>query len=83
MRVNIQSILRVFCFINISIKLPKNLLHMNPKMRQIWHLLICVHHTKCNFSDFYVIYLNAMGIILIYIYIQITNSIVSLPTTEI
>ena len=31
MHVNIQSILGVFCFINIATKLPKNLLHMNPK----------------------------------------------------
>ena len=40
--IGIQSVLRVFCFINISIKLPKNLLHKNPKMRQICRLLICV-----------------------------------------
>ena len=47
MHVNIQSILGVFCFINIATKLPKNLLHMNPKWDKFGvYSSVCISHVK-------------------------------------
>ena len=38
----IQSILWFFCFIKVAAEFPRILLHMKPKVRQIWRFLICV-----------------------------------------
>ena len=38
----IQSILWLFCFIKVAAEFPRILLHMKPKVRQIWRFLICV-----------------------------------------
>ena len=39
----IQSILWFFCFIKVAAEFPRILLHMKPKVRQIWRFLICVY----------------------------------------
>ena len=43
----IQSILWFFCFIKVAAEFPRILLHMKPKVRQIWRFLICVH--RCTY----------------------------------